>query len=115
MMASPSQDPQARVQAQAEWRTLRIARAAGAIVLLTAMLVSGIGARVIGQVDSGLTALAIGGVGGVLTIAGRTFRRRPPSGTVSSPVPQENGNPHPAEGCRHPDRSIRSDQDDGTE
>ena len=74
MMASPPQDPKGR--AQAEWRTLKIVRAAGIMVLLTAMVVFGIVALAMGQVGSGFTALAIGGIGGVVTIAGRTVRRR---------------------------------------
>ena len=76
MTASPSQDPEARAQAQAEWRTLKIVRAAGAIVLLTALAVFGIVAVATGHVGRGFTALAIGGIGGVVTIAGRTLGRR---------------------------------------
>lgn len=77
MVTNPSQDPKA--QAQAKWRTLKRVRAAGFLVLLPVLVVGGIVVLVTGHERSGLTALVIGGVwavGAVLTIAGRTFRRR---------------------------------------
>jgi hypothetical protein len=76
MMPRPPQDPEARSQAQAEWRTLKITRAAGALLLMTVIAVGGIVALATGHERSGLAALVISGVGVVLTIAGRLLRRR---------------------------------------
>jgi hypothetical protein len=79
MMTNPSQDPKARAQAQAEWRTLKRTRAAAAVVLMTVLVVGGIVALGTGHERSGLAALVIGGtwaVGAVLGIVGRTLRTR---------------------------------------
>jgi hypothetical protein len=80
MTTSQSQDPETRAQEQAEWRTLKIFRAAAAVVLLTVIAVGGIVALATGHYRSGLAALAIGGVGVVITIAGRMLRRRRTTG-----------------------------------
>jgi Na+/melibiose symporter-like transporter len=76
MTTSPSQDPQARAQAQAEWRTLKMVRTGGALVVMAAMVVFGIVGLAVGQEGSGFTALFIGGIGMVLTVVARTLRRR---------------------------------------
>ncbi len=76
MTTSPSQDPQARAQAQAEWRTLKTVRTGGALVVMAAMVVFGIVGLAVGQEGSGFTALFIGGIGMVLTVVARTLRRR---------------------------------------
>jgi hypothetical protein len=76
MTTSPSQDPEARAQAQAEWRTLKTVRTGGALVVMAAMVVFGIVGLAVGQEGSGFTALFIGGIGGVLTVVARILRRR---------------------------------------
>jgi hypothetical protein len=42
MKASPSQDPETRAQAQAEWRALKMVRAGELVAVLTAVAVLGI-------------------------------------------------------------------------
>lgn len=76
MNASPSQDPETRAQAQAEWRALKIIRPAGAVALLAAVVIFGIVELAIGHYRSGLTLLVIIGVLAVLTIAGRILHGR---------------------------------------
>jgi hypothetical protein len=83
MTTSQSQDPDTRAQEQAEWRALKIFRAAAALVVLTVIAVGGIVALATGHNRSGLAALVVGGVGVVgvsITIAGRILRRRRASG-----------------------------------
>ena len=79
-----AQDPRARAQAQAEWRALRIFRAGGALVFLLVLAVGGIVGLATGHYQSGIVALAVGGVGGIVTIAGLILRKRRASG--SSPA-----------------------------
>jgi Na+/proline symporter len=76
MTTSPQQDPEARAQAQAEWRTLKMVRGIGPLIVMAGMVVFGIIGLAIGQEGPGLTALVFGGTGAVLTIAARTVRRR---------------------------------------
>lgn len=76
MKASPSQDPETRAQAQAEWRALKMVRAAGAVAVLAVVAAFGIVRLATGHYRSGLTALVIIGVLVVPTIAGRILRRR---------------------------------------
>jgi glycine/D-amino acid oxidase-like deaminating enzyme len=76
MNAGPSQDPETRAQAQAEWRALRMIRPAAALVILAAVAVVGMVWLATGHYRSGLITLAIIGVLTVPTIAGRILRRR---------------------------------------
>jgi len=83
MAMSQPPDPETRAQEQAEWRALKVFRAAAAGVVLTVIAVGGIVALGTGHYLSGLTALVIGGVGAAgvfITIAGRILRRRRTSG-----------------------------------
>jgi hypothetical protein len=76
MKASPSQDPETRAQAQAEWRALRMIRPVAAVAVLAAVAVFGIVELATGHDRSGLITLLIIGVLTVPTIAGRILRRR---------------------------------------
>jgi glycine/D-amino acid oxidase-like deaminating enzyme len=76
MNAGPSQDPEIRAQAQAEWRALRMIRPAAALVILAAVAVVGMVWLATGHYRSGLITLAIIGVLTVPTIAGQILRRR---------------------------------------
>jgi hypothetical protein len=76
MKASPSQDPESRAQAQAEWRALKMVRAGGLVDVLAAVAVLGIVWLATGHYRSGLTTLVIIGVLAVPTVAGRILRRR---------------------------------------
>jgi hypothetical protein len=76
MKASPSQDPETRAQAQAEWRALEMVRAGGLAAVPAAVAVLGIVWVATGHYRSGLITLVIIGVLAVPTIAGRILRRR---------------------------------------
>jgi hypothetical protein len=76
MNAGPSQDPETRAQAQAEWRVLKMIRPAAALVILAAVAVVGMVWLATGHYRSGLITLAIIGVLTVPTIAGQILRRR---------------------------------------
>lgn len=76
MNAGSSQDPETRVQAQAEWRALKMIRPAAALVILAAVAVVGMVWLATGHYRSGLITLAIIGVLTVPTIAGQILRRR---------------------------------------
>jgi hypothetical protein len=76
MNAGPSQDPETRAQAQAEWRALKMIRPAAAAVILAAVAVVAMVWLATGHYRSGLITLAIIGVLTVPTIAGRILRRR---------------------------------------
>jgi hypothetical protein len=76
MNAGPSQDPETRAQAQAEWRALKMIRPAAALVILAAVAVVGMVWLATGHYRSGLLTLAIIGVLTVPTIAGQILRRR---------------------------------------
>ena len=76
MNAGPSQDPETRAQAQAEWRALKMIRPAAALVILAAVAVVGMVWLATGHYRSGLITLAIIGVLTVPTAAGRILRRR---------------------------------------
>jgi hypothetical protein len=76
MNAGPSQDPETRAQAQAEWRALKMIRPAAAVVILVAVAVVAMVWLATGHYRSGLITLAIIGVLTVPTIAGRILRRR---------------------------------------
>jgi hypothetical protein len=76
MKASPSQDPESRAQAQAEWQALKMVRAAGLVAVLAAVAVLGMVWLATGHDRSGLITLVIIGVLAVPTIAGRILRRR---------------------------------------
>ena len=76
MNAGPSQDPETRAQAQAEWRALKMIRPAAALVILAAVAVVGMVWLATGHYRSGLITLVIIGVLTVPTIAGRILRRR---------------------------------------
>ena len=76
MNAGPSQDPETRAQAQAEWRALKMIRPAAALVILAAVAVVGMVWLATGHYRSGLITLAIIGVLTVPTIAGQILRRR---------------------------------------
>lgn len=76
MKASPSQDPETRAQAQAEWRALNMIRPVAAVAVLAAVTVFGILELATGHYRSGLTALVIIGVLTVPTMAVRILRRR---------------------------------------
>jgi hypothetical protein len=76
MNVSPSQDPETRARAQAEWRALKMIRPAAAVAVLAAVTVFGIAELAIGHDRSGLITLLVIGVLTVPTIAGRILRRR---------------------------------------
>jgi hypothetical protein len=76
MNASPSQDPETRAQAPAEWRALKMIRPAAAVAVLVVVAVYGIAELATGHDRSGLITLLIIGVLTVPTIAGRILRRR---------------------------------------
>jgi K+-sensing histidine kinase KdpD len=76
MNASPSQDPETRAQAQAEWRALKMIRPAAAVAVLAVAAVVGMVWLATGHYRSGLITLLIIGVLTVPTIAGRILRRR---------------------------------------
>jgi hypothetical protein len=76
MKASPSQDPETRAQAQAEWRALQMIRPAAVVAVLAAVAVFGLVELATGHDRSGLIALLIIGVLTVPTIAGWILRRR---------------------------------------
>ena len=76
MNEGPSQDPETRAQAQAEWRALKMMRPAAAVVILAAVAVVGIVWLAAGHYRSGLITLVIIGVLTVPTIAGRILRKR---------------------------------------
>ena len=76
MNAGPSQDPETRAQAQAEWRALKMIRPAAAVVILGAVAVVGMVWLATGHYRSGLITLLIIGALAVPTIAGRVLRRR---------------------------------------
>jgi hypothetical protein len=80
MNEGPSQGPEIRAQAQAEWRALKMIRPAAALVILAAVAVVGMVWLATGHYRSGLITLAIIGVLTVPTIAGRILRRRRSSG-----------------------------------
>ena len=75
MNAGPSQDPETRAQAQAEWRALKMIRPAAAVILAAVAVVVMVWLAT-GHYRSGLITLAIIGVLTVPTIAGRILRRR---------------------------------------
>ena len=76
MKASPSQDPETRAQAQAEWRVLKMIRPAGAVAVLVTVVVCGIVELAIGHYRAGLTIFVIIGFFAVLTVAGLIRQRR---------------------------------------
>jgi hypothetical protein len=76
MNAGPSQDPESRAHAQAEWRALKMIRPAAAVAVLAAVGIFGIVELAIGHDRSGLITLLIIGVLTIPTIAGRILRRR---------------------------------------
>jgi hypothetical protein len=76
MIEGPSQDPETRAQAQAEWRALKMIRPAAAAVILAAVAVVGMVWLAAGHYRSGLITLVIIGVLTVPTIAGRILRGR---------------------------------------
>jgi hypothetical protein len=76
MKASPSQDPETRAQARAEWRALKMIRPAAAVVILVAAAIFGIVRLATGHYRSGLITLLIIVVLTVPTISGRILRKR---------------------------------------
>ena len=76
MNASPSQDPETRAQAQAEWRALKMVRVGGLAAVLAVVTVLGFVWLATGHYRGGLTTLVIIGVLAVPTIAGRILRKR---------------------------------------
>ena len=62
---------------QSRWRAVLMQRRMGAVVLLVVMPVLGIIGLATGHTESGITAIAIGGIGVLLTIAARAKRGSP--------------------------------------
>jgi hypothetical protein len=80
MNEGPSQDPEIRAQAQAEWRALKMIRPAAGVVVLTAVAVVGMVWLATGHYRSGLITLLIIGALTVPTVAGRILRKRDSGG-----------------------------------
>ena len=73
MIEGPSQDPETRAQAQAEWRALKMTRPAAAVVILATVAVVGMVWLATGHYRGGLITLVIIGVLTVPTIEDGSF------------------------------------------